>query len=127
VTSTAPSTKRAYRFLDFCKTYQVGKDRAYADIRSGALIARKVGKNTIILLDDAEAYIASLPRLELPPIPEAEDKAPPRAAAGSTLASELGKARAQQRPRDIRGAGATGPAAPDAGPAVRRGRGVAQA
>jgi hypothetical protein len=67
VNSTAPSTKRAYRFLDFCKTYQVGKDRAYADIRSGALIARKVGKNTIILVDDAEAYIASLPRLELPP------------------------------------------------------------
>jgi len=53
----------------------VGKDRAFADIRSGALIARKVWKNTIILVDDAEAYISSLPRLELPPNPETEDKA----------------------------------------------------
>jgi len=86
VTSTAPSTIRAYRFLDFCKTYQVGKDRAYADIRSGALIARKVGKNTIILVDDAEAYIASLPRLELPP--NHGLARPAAGAAGSTLAIE---------------------------------------
>jgi hypothetical protein len=67
---------RAYRLLEFCRTYRVGKDRAYADIRSGTLIARKVGKNTIILADDAEAYIAALPRLELPPTPETEAKAP---------------------------------------------------
>ena len=61
------STKRAYRLLEFCNVYGVSRDRAYADIRGGDLIARKVGKNTIVLADDAERYIASFPRLELPP------------------------------------------------------------
>ena len=61
-----PSTKRAYRFQEFLEAYGVGKQTAYDDIRRGALIAHKRGKSTIILADDAEAYIASLPRLELP-------------------------------------------------------------
>jgi hypothetical protein len=64
--------KRAYRFREFCETYGVGKDRAYAAIRRGELIAHKRGKATIILADDAEAYITSLPRLELPPETERE-------------------------------------------------------
>src|SRR5262245_27054167 len=63
---SAPSPKRAYRLLEFSDVYGVSRDRAYDDIRSGDLIARKVGKNTIVLADDAERYIASFPRLELP-------------------------------------------------------------
>ena len=64
--------KRAYRFREFCETYGIGKDRAYAAIRKGDLIARKRGKTTLILADDAESYVASLPRLELPAAPERE-------------------------------------------------------
>jgi hypothetical protein len=67
VRTKASSTRRAYRLLEFCTVYGVSRDRAYADIRNGDLIARKVGKNTIVLADDAERYIASFPRLELPP------------------------------------------------------------
>ena len=64
--------KRAYRFREFCETYGIGKDRAYAAIRKGDLIARKRGKTKLILADDAEAYVAKWPRLELPPAPERE-------------------------------------------------------
>jgi hypothetical protein len=64
--------KRAYRFREFCETYSVGKDQAYAAIRKGDLIAHKRGKATIILTDDAEKFLASWPRLELKADPEQE-------------------------------------------------------
>ena len=65
VSRTVTPTRRAYRFREFCKTYGIGKDAAYKAIRSGALVARKRGKATIILAEDAERYFASLPRLQL--------------------------------------------------------------
>jgi Helix-turn-helix domain len=66
ITASAPSTsKRAYRFQEFLEAYGVGKQTAYDAIRAGDLIAHKRGKSTIIRADDAEAYVASLPRLEL--------------------------------------------------------------
>lgn len=66
MSTTATSTKRAYRFREFCETFGVGKDAAYNAIRNGALIAHKRGKATIILAEDAERYVTSLPRLQLP-------------------------------------------------------------
>jgi hypothetical protein len=66
VSTTATSTKRAYRFREFCESFGVGKDAAYHAIRNGELIAHKRGKATIILAEDAERYVTSLPRLQLP-------------------------------------------------------------
>ena len=65
--TAADQTRRAYRFREFCTTYGVGKDAAYKAIRDGELIAHKRGKATIILAEDAERYVASLPRLRLSP------------------------------------------------------------
>lgn len=73
---TVTPDKRAYRFREFCETFGVGKDAAYKAIRDGTLIARKRGKATIILTEDAERYIASLPRLKLSS-PETEMSRPP--------------------------------------------------
>ena len=57
--------KRAFRFQEFLQRYALGKDTAYEAIRKGDLIAHKRGRSTIILADDAERYVASLPRLDL--------------------------------------------------------------
>ena len=43
----------------------VGRDAIYAAIRSGLLTARKLGKRTLILQRDLEAFIANLPELRL--------------------------------------------------------------
>ena len=57
----------AFTMREFCAVYGIGKDRAYDEVREGRLIARKWGARTIILAEDAERFIAALPRLELPP------------------------------------------------------------
>ena len=94
------------------RQYGIGHDNAYRAIREGKLVARKYGKRTIITAHDADKFIASLPRLELPPIPETEDKArpPPRELPAAHQRVKAGKAPAQQRPTAIGGADATGPA-----------------
>ena len=66
VSAIVTPAKRAYRFREFCETHGVGRDRAYQAIRDGKLLAHKNGKATIILCEHAEAYLASLPRLQLP-------------------------------------------------------------
>jgi excisionase family DNA binding protein len=50
---------------DFCKQYRIGRDKFYNEVRSRRLRALKVGKKTLILKRDAEAWVESLPSLEL--------------------------------------------------------------
>jgi excisionase family DNA binding protein len=45
----------------------VGRDSIYDAIRAGTLDARKLGRRTLITRDALERFIATLPRLELPP------------------------------------------------------------
>jgi len=42
-------------------------ENLYEEIRQGRLKARKFGRRTIILEEDARAFLANLPVLELPP------------------------------------------------------------
>jgi excisionase family DNA binding protein len=49
------SIEEAARFLG------IGRSLTYAEIKSGRLKARKVGRRTIILHEDAERYLRSLP------------------------------------------------------------------
>ncbi len=53
----------AYGVDDFAKAASVGRDKLYEAIRSGGLRARKVGARTIILREDGEAWLRSLPTL----------------------------------------------------------------
>jgi excisionase family DNA binding protein len=43
----------------------LGRDMIYAAIRDGQLKARKVGRRTLILRADLEAYLHDLPELQL--------------------------------------------------------------
>jgi len=50
----------AYGVEEFCKFADVGRTTAYREISEGRLKARKVGRRTIILKDDAENFLRSL-------------------------------------------------------------------
>jgi hypothetical protein len=54
-------TRRAYTPSDFCAAYGIGRKKLYAEIKSGKLSARKVGRRTIILMQEAERWEKELP------------------------------------------------------------------
>jgi excisionase family DNA binding protein len=53
----------AYGIETFAKAAGIGRDAIYGAIREGRLTARKVGSRTIILREDGEAWLRSLPVL----------------------------------------------------------------
>jgi excisionase family DNA binding protein len=53
----------ALTLKDFCDAYRVCRETAYQQIRTGRLRAVKVGRKTLILRADADAWAASLPEL----------------------------------------------------------------
>ena len=55
----------AYGVNDFAKAASIGRDKVYEAIRSGALEARKVGARTIILGEDGQRWLRSLPALRV--------------------------------------------------------------
>ncbi|WP_188910935.1 helix-turn-helix domain-containing protein [Salinarimonas ramus] len=48
---------------DAARAAGVGRTAVYEALKSGALVARKLGRRTIILIDDLNAWLASLPRM----------------------------------------------------------------
>jgi hypothetical protein len=54
---------RAMSISDFCERYGPGRTTTYQEIKAGRLRARKCGARTIILVDDAEHWLRSLPRV----------------------------------------------------------------
>ena len=56
--------QRAMSLHDFCERYDIGRTKAYEEINSGRLKARKAGRRTIITADDAEEWLSRLPTLE---------------------------------------------------------------
>jgi excisionase family DNA binding protein len=53
---------RAFPIATFCKKYGIGRSKAYEEIKSGRLVALKVGRRTLISADDAERWLSSLRR-----------------------------------------------------------------
>jgi excisionase family DNA binding protein len=53
----------ALTLQDFCDAYRLCRESAYRQIRTGKLRAVKLGRKTLILRADAEAWAASLPEL----------------------------------------------------------------
>lgn len=49
---------------EYCRAYRISRETAYREIRGGRLLARKLGRKTIILRDDARAWAAALPALQ---------------------------------------------------------------
>ena len=58
------SRQRAMSIAAFCERYGPGRTKAYEEIRSGRLRARKMGKRTIITEDDAEDWLQRLPLVD---------------------------------------------------------------
>ncbi len=58
--SDGPS-KQAHSIDWICKDSTVGRTKVYGEIKAGRLIARKVGRRTIILDPDYRAWLAALP------------------------------------------------------------------
>jgi hypothetical protein len=55
------SQQRAMSLAEFCRDYGTGRTTAYREIKMGRLRVRKCGKRTLVLQDDAEAWLRSLP------------------------------------------------------------------
>jgi excisionase family DNA binding protein len=55
---------RAMSIAEFCERYGTGRTTAYQEIKLGRLRARKCGKRTIIIHDDAEDWLRCLPVIE---------------------------------------------------------------
>ena len=58
------SRQRAMSIAEFCERYGLGRTKAYEELKSGRLRARKMGKRTIITEDDAEDWLQGLPLVD---------------------------------------------------------------
>ncbi|MBR1140426.1 DNA-binding protein [Bradyrhizobium denitrificans] len=45
----------------FCRWACIGRTKAYAEIKAGRLVMRKIGAKSVILRADAEEWLRSLP------------------------------------------------------------------
>ena len=59
------TSREAFAVREFCARYGICRDTFYNEIRRGRLRVRKLGKRTLILKADAQAWADSLPPLEL--------------------------------------------------------------
>jgi excisionase family DNA binding protein len=57
------STREAFTVREFCARYGICRQTFYDEIKRGRIKARKLGKKTVILRADADAWAASLPEL----------------------------------------------------------------
>jgi excisionase family DNA binding protein len=55
--------KRALTINEFCDRYGICRETAYQQIRIGKLRAVKLGRRTVLLAPDVDAWAASLPEL----------------------------------------------------------------
>jgi excisionase family DNA binding protein len=56
--------RRAFSIKEFCRRFGVGRTTVYEEIKLGRLRARKIGRRTIILEDDAEEWLRRLPLMK---------------------------------------------------------------
>jgi len=56
-------TKRALSVKEFCEQYGVGMTQFYAEVKEGRLPVRKMGRKSLVIRDDAENWLQSLPAL----------------------------------------------------------------
>ena len=52
---------RALTIDEFCDRFRICRATAYHLIRTGKLRARKLGRRTVLLAPDVDAWVASLP------------------------------------------------------------------
>jgi hypothetical protein len=55
--------KAALCIAEFCEIYSIGRTLVYEEIGAGRLPVRKLGRRTLILVEDAEKWAQALPTL----------------------------------------------------------------
>lgn len=60
-TRTAPA---AMTIAGFCRYASIGRTKAYELLASKVLVGRKAGNRTLIMKEEADRYLASLPEYE---------------------------------------------------------------
>ena len=55
------SDRAAYSIAEVMALTGLGRDKLYGLIRSGALVARKVGRRTLVTAPDLRSFLDSLP------------------------------------------------------------------
>jgi excisionase family DNA binding protein len=58
------TSREAFAVREFCIRYGICRDTFYGEVKRGRLRAIKLGKRTLILKTDAEAWAKSLPTLD---------------------------------------------------------------
>lgn len=61
-TAGEPLGLRAYRIDDVCAMTRLGRTSVYEAIKSGALVARKWRRRTIVLAEDLGTFLNNLPK-----------------------------------------------------------------
>ena len=56
--------RRVFTISEFLQRYGIGRTRFYEEVAEGRLRLRKLGKKSLVTVDDAEAWLNSLPTLE---------------------------------------------------------------
>jgi excisionase family DNA binding protein len=56
--------REAFSVREFCARYGICKQTFYDEIHRGRISAKKLGKKTVILRTDADAWAKSLPALD---------------------------------------------------------------
>jgi hypothetical protein len=56
-------TRGAFDFDGFCIWGGISRSHAYEEAKRGRLRLTKCGRKTLVTLDDAEAWLASLPKV----------------------------------------------------------------
>jgi excisionase family DNA binding protein len=56
-------SKEAFAVLEFCTRYGICRATFYTEVKRGRLRAHKLGRKTIVMRADADAWAASLPEL----------------------------------------------------------------
>jgi excisionase family DNA binding protein len=59
------SRREAFAVGEFCARYGICRETFYQEVRRGRLRAVKLGAKTLVLKSDADAWVASMPPLEL--------------------------------------------------------------
>ena len=63
VRPSAPVERAALSIAETLARTGIGRDKLYGLIRSGTLPARKLGRRTLILQSDLDAFLRALPRM----------------------------------------------------------------
>ena len=53
--------RRVFTISEFLERYGIGRTRFYEEVAEGRLRLRKLGKKSLVTVDDAEAWLESLP------------------------------------------------------------------